>query len=126
MDVWVRRQRWFSGGPGAAAQARHEVHGLAGDALLIGHAVSQRSEGDAALVASELVSHAGGACVLELVLTSGGFDILVSGLPSSVPALTGTGRCVFWWELVTRLARELTVSSTSPLGVTVRVRIDTR
>ncbi|MFE5792662.1 hypothetical protein ACFQ8C_08790 [Streptomyces sp. NPDC056503] len=125
VEVWARRQCRLAGGPGTSARARREVHRLADQALFVGRAVSQASEGDAALVASELVAHAEGACVLELTLASDGFDILVRGVPPPVPSRAGRAY-VPWWDLVTRLAREITIGrAPSSGGGTIRVRIDT-
>ncbi|GGY76879.1 hypothetical protein [Streptomyces omiyaensis] len=125
MDVWVRRRCRPAGGPGAAARARREVHRLADQALAVGHVVSRASEDDAALIVSELVAHAGGGCVLELTLAPEGLAILVSGVPPPVAVRTGRRQFVFWWDLVTLLARDVTVRrSTAASGAVVRVRVD--
>ncbi|GGR18504.1 hypothetical protein GCM10010282_08350 [Streptomyces roseolus] len=125
MEFWLRRQCRPPAGPGAAAEARREVHRLADQALFVGHVVSRASEDDAALIASELVAHADGACVLELRLASDGLDILVMGARPPFPAPTGRGPYVFWWDLVTMLARDVTVRRRTPSsGAVVRVHVD--
>ncbi|MEU2507374.1 hypothetical protein ABZ621_22065 [Streptomyces sp. NPDC007863] len=126
MEVWLRRRCRAAGGPGAAARARREVHRLADEALFDGHAVSQASEDDAALIASELVAHADGACVLELRLVSDGLDILVTGARPPLPGANGRGPYVYWWDLVTLLARDITVRHRTPSsGAVVLARVDT-
>lgn len=126
MEVWLRRRCRPTGGPGSAACARREVHRLADQALLVGHVVSQASEDDAALIASELVAHAGGACVLELRLVSDGLDILLMGARPSLPSTTGRGPYVYWWDLVTLLARDITVRRRTPAaGAVILAHVDT-
>ncbi|MEU9852444.1 hypothetical protein [Streptomyces sp. NPDC047974] len=126
MEVWLRRRCRAAGGPGAAARARREVHRLADQALFVGHVVSQASEDDAALIASELVAHADGACVLELRLAPDGLDILVTGTRAPLPDTTGRGPYVYWWDLVTLLARDVTVRRRTPSsGAAVLAHVDT-
>ncbi|MFC9491428.1 hypothetical protein ACFTZM_35870 [Streptomyces hydrogenans] len=124
VEVWVRRRRRLARGPGAAARARREVHLLADQALLLGHAVSRRSEDDAALVTSELVAAAGGGCVLELTVAPDGLDILVSGVRPPGPPRGGSRPYVVWWDLVSRVARDTTVCRDPACDATVRARID--
>ncbi|MFF7814605.1 hypothetical protein ACFZCF_22200 [Streptomyces sp. NPDC007945] len=124
MEFWLRRWCRPAPGPGAAAEARREVHRLADQALLVGHVVSRTSEDDAALIASELVAHVGGGCVLELRLAAEGLDILVRDARPPFPAPAGRGPYVFWWDLVTLLAQEVTVRRTPSSAAVVRVRVD--
>ncbi|NML50842.1 hypothetical protein HHL19_20255 [Streptomyces sp. R302] len=126
MEVCLRQRSQPVGGPGAAAYARREVHRLADQALFFGQVVRQASEDDAALIASELVAHAGGLCVLELRLASDGLDILVMGARPPSEAATAHGPYVFWWDLVTLLARDVTVRRSTPAsGAVVRAHVDT-
>ncbi|MDX2290908.1 MULTISPECIES: hypothetical protein [Streptomyces] len=109
-------------GPGAAARARAEVHRLADEALLAGLPVSEVVEGDAALVASELVAHTDGDCALELALTAGGMDIRVAS--STWQAAPGGREHLAWWGLLRLLARDMTVRTHTVAGVTtVRVQV---
>ncbi|MET9348496.1 hypothetical protein [Streptomyces termitum] len=118
------RRRCRLAGRGRAARGRAEVYRLADEAILAGHGIGRVTEDDAVLVVSELVTHLKGVCVVELALTGGEVAVRVEARGARLPSPARSGQRVCWWEVVTRLAHDITVDrATVAGGVVVLARI---